>query len=372
MNWFLRMKLAHKLLLTFLSCAVLTAVVGIYALTRISMLGQIADDIYTNNLKSIQSLGEATYRMGAHNRAFARLPSMRDPQEIEDTAKRAANHWTAFEKALDEYRKTELTESEAALNKVLDSEETKYLALNDKVRELAAAGKRDDAAALSNGDTRASFDVMQKALTGIVEENAKLADAAAERADVAENDARKVMISIIVVSMVLAVALGLLVTRIITRQLGGEPDYASDVVRRVAQGDMTVKVELKKGDTTSLLASMSEMLTRLTQVIGEVRGSADALASASEQLSSSAQVLSQNASEQAASVEQTSASMEEISATVSQNTENAKITDGIASKSAKDAKEGGEAVRETVSAMKQIAQKIGIIDDIAYQTNLLA
>ncbi|MEC5400243.1 methyl-accepting chemotaxis protein [Uliginosibacterium sp. H1] len=372
MNWFLRMKLAHKLLLTFLSCAVLTAVVGVYALTRISMLGQIADDIYTTNLKSIQDLGEATYRLGAHNRAYARLPSMRDPQEIDETAKRAGNHWAAFEKAMTEYRKTDLSTTEVELNKALDDQKAKYLSLNEKVRELAVSGKRDDAAALSNGDTRAAFDVMQKALTGIVEDNAKQADEAAAQADVAENDARTVTMTIVAVAMALAIALGLLVTRIITRQLGGEPDYASDVVRRVAQGDMTVKVELKKGDTTSLLASMSDMLSRLTQVIGEVRGSADALASASEQLSSSAQVLSQNASEQAASVEQTSASMEEISATVSQNTENAKITDGIASKSAKDAKEGGEAVRETVSAMKQIAQKIGIIDDIAYQTNLLA
>jgi methyl-accepting chemotaxis protein len=89
-------------------------------------------------------------------------------------------------------------------------------------------------------------------------------------------------------------------------------------------------------------------------------------------VSAASTTLSQNSSEQAASVEETSASMEQLSATVSQNAENAEVTDSIASKSANEAGEGGEVVRETVVAMKAIAQKIGIIDDIAYQTNLLA
>ena len=82
--------------------------------------------------------------------------------------------------------------------------------------------------------------------------------------------------------------------------------------------------------------------------------------------------MSQGASEQAASVEETSASVEEMSASINQNTENAKVTDSMANKAATEADEGGKAVRETVVAMKSIAEKISIIDDIAYQTNLLA
>ncbi len=110
----------------------------------------------------------------------------------------------------------------------------------------------------------------------------------------------------------------------------------------------------------------------LTHIMRDVRGVADSLSSASAQVSATAQSLSQAASEQAAGVEETSASIEQMTASISQNTENAKVTDGMATKAAKEAAEGGEAVKSTVAAMKQIAKKIGIIDDIAYQTNLLA
>jgi methyl-accepting chemotaxis protein len=111
---------------------------------------------------------------------------------------------------------------------------------------------------------------------------------------------------------------------------------------------------------------------KLLQVVGEVNSSAESLAGASEEVSATAQSLSQAASEQAAGVEETSASLEQMTASIAQNTENAKVTDGIATQAAREAAEGGEAVKATVAAMKQIAQKIGIIDDIAYQTNLLA
>jgi hypothetical protein len=117
---------------------------------------------------------------------------------------------------------------------------------------------------------------------------------------------------------------------------------------------------------------MKNMIAKLTQVVGEVNGGAQSLASASEEVSATAQSLSQAASEQAAGVEETSASLEQMTASISQNTENARVTDGMAAQAAREAAEGGEAVKATVTAMKQIAQQIGIIDDIAYQTNLLA
>ncbi len=125
--------------------------------------------------------------------------------------------------------------------------------------------------------------------------------------------------------------------------------------------------------TVLLGVVLAVWITRsLTHIMRDVRNVADTLSSASAQVSATAQTLSQASSEQAAGVEETSASIEEMTASISQNTENAKVTDGMASKAAKEATEGGEAVKSTVAAMKQIAKKIGIIDDIAYQTNLLA
>ncbi|MDO9600557.1 MAG: MCP four helix bundle domain-containing protein, partial [Azoarcus sp.] len=145
------------------------------------------------------------------------------------------------------------------------------------------------------------------------------------------------------------------------------------VMIALSQGDLTQKIHTQyAGDFKVLQDAVNESLDKLGEIIGQVRGAADALSNASGQVSSTAQSLSQASSEQAASVEESSASVEQMTASINQNSENAKVTDGMATKSSTDAVEGGEAVRNTVEAMKNIAGKIGIIDDIAYQTNLLA
>jgi methyl-accepting chemotaxis protein len=140
-----------------------------------------------------------------------------------------------------------------------------------------------------------------------------------------------------------------------------------------AEGDLTHRIER---DYSGLFGEVKQNANataeNLTRVLGEVHASADALTGAANQVSATAQSLSQAASEQAASVEQTSATMDSMSASISQNSDNARVTDGMATKTSKEAVDGGQAVNDTVTAMKQIASKIGIVDDIAYQTNLLA
>jgi methyl-accepting chemotaxis protein len=126
------------------------------------------------------------------------------------------------------------------------------------------------------------------------------------------------------------------------------------------------------GDFTEIQESLNSMAERLQKIIHKVRQVASQMAAASEQVSATAQSLAQGSSEQAASLEETTTSIEQMSATVAQNAENADHTDTIASKAATLASEGGEAVNKTVEAMSMIAEKIGIIEDIAYQTNLLA
>jgi methyl-accepting chemotaxis protein len=146
-----------------------------------------------------------------------------------------------------------------------------------------------------------------------------------------------------------------------------------EVAMALEQGDMTRKVTREyQGAYDQVKQSLNNTVAKLSQVVAEVNSGAQALSSASEEVSATAQSLSQAASEQAAGVEETSASIEQMTSSIAQNTENARITDGMASKAAKDAQDGGEAVNATVDAMKQIAKKIGIIDDIAAQTNLLA
>ena len=145
------------------------------------------------------------------------------------------------------------------------------------------------------------------------------------------------------------------------------------VLAALSEGDLTKTIDKEyEGAFTEMKEYANNTVLKLSMIIAEVNTTADSLASAAAQVSSTAQSLSQAASEQAAGVEETSSSMEQMTASIAQNTDNAKITDGMASKAASEAVEGGEAVKATVTAMKQIAQKIGIIDDIAYQTNLLA
>ena len=147
----------------------------------------------------------------------------------------------------------------------------------------------------------------------------------------------------------------------------------AQVMGAVAQGDLTQRIT---NDYVGLFGKVKDSVNKssdnLTGVIGEVRAAADALTGAANQVSATAQSLSQASSEQAASVEETTAQIDVMSASITQNSDNAKVTDGMATKTTKEASEGGVAVSLTVVAMKQIASKIGIIDDIAYQTNLLA
>ncbi len=145
------------------------------------------------------------------------------------------------------------------------------------------------------------------------------------------------------------------------------------LLQAFAEGKLTQRIAREyAGLFGQVKDSANTTAENLTRVLGEVRAAADALTGAANQVSATAQSLSQAASEQAASVEQTTATMDTMSASISQNSDNAQVTKGMASKTSKEAVDGGVAVNETILAMKQIASKIGIVDDIAYQTNLLA
>jgi methyl-accepting chemotaxis protein len=169
-----------------------------------------------------------------------------------------------------------------------------------------------------------------------------------------------------------------------TKELSELLNQLSDTVDTAFKDTIQVAQALEHGDLTQTVTrdyqgafdqvkqSLNNTVAKLSQVINEVNGAAANIATASEEVSSTAQSMSQATSEQAASVEETSASVEQMSASINQNTENAKVTDGMATQASSEAVQGGQAVKETVSAMKSIAGKIGIIDDIAYQTNLLA
>jgi methyl-accepting chemotaxis protein-2 (aspartate sensor receptor) len=173
----------------------------------------------------------------------------------------------------------------------------------------------------------------------------------------------------LLVILLLNVVLYLMIQRLVRRPL----QQAVATAEQIAHGDLTAHIEVLGNDEAGqLLTALQHMVGKLSDIIGQVRISAESLSSASEEVSATAQSLSQASSEQAASVEEISATIEQAAASISQNNDNSRLTDSIAAKAAQEAASGGDSVARMVTAMQEIADKIGIIDDIAYQTNLLA
>ena len=242
----------------------------------------------------------------------------------------------------------------------------------DEVATLAMRGGQKDAYALYMDQGSPANKVVRAHLQDLSDKLQDLSDAEVAHARQTYRSARTSMLLLGGLAIALATAAALVLTRSIFRQLGGEPDYAVGVLKRIAEGDLTVEVSTGRADGSSMLHAAKNMVERLQGIIGEVNQTSTALAEAAGEVNSASQQLSSSANEQAAGVEQISASMEQMTASIAQNTDNAKVTETLAAKSALEASGGGDAVRQTVEAMKQIAVRISIIDDIAYQTNLLA
>jgi methyl-accepting chemotaxis protein len=174
-------------------------------------------------------------------------------------------------------------------------------------------------------------------------------------------------------------AVVLLLNRGILRSLGGEPSYAAEIANLIASNDLTVVVKTAPDDHSSLLFSMKRMQEQLVQTIGTIKISADSIATATHQIAAGNQDLSQRTEEQAASLEETASSMEQLTSTVTQNADNASQANQLAAQAAQVAEQGGTVVSRVVETMDsinassdKIANIVGIIEGIAFQTNILA
>ncbi len=208
-------------------------------------------------------------------------------------------------------------------------------------------------------------------LENILAASAKHTQDSAEGALADERQALSMMMILSVIGLVVGILASVITAKSITKPLGEMLTAATDL--KDGEGDLTARLpDFGKNELGEVGSAFNGFIEKIQNVLLEVREAVDNIASASEQVSAAAQTLSQGSSEQAASLEETSASLEEMSSSIKQNTENARMTDSMAAKSSAEAEEGGNAVNETVSAMRDIAGKINIIEDIAYKTNLLA
>jgi methyl-accepting chemotaxis protein len=366
---FSNMKIGLRLGLGFGLVVILLVIIATLAILRLSQqndtLNLIVNDRYMKVAIITVIKSETTnIAMSMRNMLLTENPDDQRKQEelISDSRKKIQENIEKLQKVL------ALPKGKELLQNILD-DRTKYIDAQKIQIKLINDGKRDEARTMLSAVMRPLLSAYQASLNKLNDFQTELVLAAVKEAGESYNLARNIMLALTAIALALAAGIAFWVTRSIT----GPLNIAVNVSNQLAEGDLTAKIEVtSKDETGQLLAAMQNMVGKLSQIVTEVRSASDNLSSASEEVSATAQSISQATSEQAASVEETSASVEQMSASINQNTENAKVTDGMASKAAKEATEGGESVQQTVSAMKEIAKKIGIIDDIAYQTNLLA
>ncbi|MFA0997085.1 MULTISPECIES: methyl-accepting chemotaxis protein [Pseudomonas syringae group] len=369
MKWFYDLKISTKLITSFLVVLLLTAAMGVFAIIQLGQVNQAAQDIKENWMPSMRAASgmrfyAANYRLKENRHIAADAAPEKAQMEQE-----AAEARSQFETRLATYDKLIISDQDRQMFSAVSASWSAYLKVSTNLFELSRQGQETEARALLRGESKLHFDEVTSQLQKMVELNDAGATAAGDKGSQLYETARISIIVVLITALLVGLGLALFIARIISRPL----KEAATAAEQLAEGNLNAYIgHGSKDETGMVLNAMRNMVGKLAHIIGEVRNAADNLASASEEVSATAQSMSQATSEQAASVEETSASVEQMSASINQNTENAKVTDGMASKAAKEATDGGESVQQTVVAMKKIAQRISIIDDIAYQTNLLA
>jgi methyl-accepting chemotaxis protein len=366
---FSNLKVGQRLALGFGLALLLLAMIATVAVVQLTAihadLQAITDDSYP----------EATIAYDIQTRVIENTRVMRNLILLTDKDQLAANkviydanvevdnaHFVELEKRVNDPRAKDILDK---LRSVIKT----YREHAHEVIDAAMAGRKQEAIQALFGEKHSAYSALTDTIKELVAIEDKLVKEHAQKAAARYELGRNIVVALSIAAFLLVMGIAFAITRAITRPI----HRALDVANRLAEGDMTVPIEsTSKDEVGLLLRAMSDMVGKLSQVIGEVRSATDNISSASEEVSATAQSLSQGAVTQSSGVEQTSASIEQMTASIGQNTENAKVTNQMATKASMEAADGGEVVGKTAEAMQQIAMRISIIDDIAYQTNLLA
>jgi len=379
---FKRMTVGTRLFLGFLTLSLLGATVAAIGILNMSRLNDRAHDMYQKELLGISYVKEANINLVLIGRAMRTVLLASSEDQRRKAVATIATARQDMKANLDKARPMFYSEQGKRAFDAVENGVREYDSLVDE------AARRAQAEALQ--ESRAAVDYLlvtvtpkANAIDARMNELGKLkegyaASAADQAADLYQTS-RATMLLLVLGSVAAGVALGSLITRSLTRQLGGEPAYAADIAGRIAAGDLTVEVALRKGDSGSMLAAMKTMRDSLAQIVGQVRSGTEAIASASGQIAVGNMDLSSRTEEQASSLEETASSMEELTSTVQQNADNARQANALAATASAVAERGGMVVSQVVDTMasinassNKIVDIISVIDGIAFQTNILA
>jgi methyl-accepting chemotaxis protein len=379
---FNQMKVGTRLIAGFLSLAVLGAVVALIGIFNMARMNDSAQSLYQKELLGISYVKEANINLIYVGRGLRNVLLAANEKDRQAAVSNIEASRARLKDNLEKARPLFYSEKGKRMLGELDERMREYEGL------VAEATKRALADPLQENRTAVDFvfttlapkanwiDERMTELTRVKEQNAETAVADATEL---YRSSRAMMLVLVLGSAAAGLGLGVVLTRGLTRQLGGEPAYAGAIASRIAAGDLTVAVDLRQGDSNSMLFAMKTMRDSLAAIVGQVRAGTDTIASASSQIASGNLDLSSRTEEQASSLEETASSMEELTSTVKQNADNARQANQLASSASEVAERGGTVVSQVVDTMasindssKKIADIIGVIDGIAFQTNILA
>ena len=382
MNFFVNARMGTRLIVGFGFVALLSVVVGGIGWFNMNQLNDANKTLYQQDLLGLSHTKEANIDLiyvsrAIRNAMLASTEAQRTLALTDVTTKLAA-----VKSNLDKARPAYHSDQGRATLAKIDARWASYQKVLDATLALIVAeplGQPRASVAMLFSAYRGEVQVIDDLMTEATEIKVANAHAANLANQATFEFSTWVMVGSVVAALSLGVLLGRLMAGSVTRQLGGEPAYAIEVVNRIAEGDLATAILTRPGDQVSILATLRRMQGRLAEVVSQVRASSESIATGSAQIATGNADLSQRTEEQAANLQQTAASMEQLSSTVKSNADTARLATQLASSASAVAAQGGVVVGQVVGTMeaitassKRIVDIIGVIDGIAFQTNILA
>jgi len=366
---------------TLLLLVLLIAGVGLFGLSSVrERLREIAE---VNNVQG-RLAAEMLESVMDRSIAVRNIVLMPDPQAVRTESDRIARQDKIYAAAYTELgrmfvQSTSTVQKERDLYARLKTEEAATTPLIARVMTLGASNKGADAMKMLIEEVRPKQTMWLTSLRELVNVETQLNRDAAQAAGEDYDRTLTITLSAVALALLFGALAAFFITRSILRQLGGEPHTAQVSAREIAHGNLTVRMHVARGDSSSLMASLETMRRQLSNVVSGIQSSAESISSASGQIAQGNVDLSQRTEEQAASLEETAASIEQLTSAVKQNTESALQGSKLAASASETASAGGQVMGRVVTTMEDIktssarvADIISVIESIAFQTNILA
>lgn len=382
MEWFKTLKVGTKLIAGFLLVSIIGGIIGIQGILKSAQINDLAKVMYERETVGLRHVAEANIQLIAANRSIQNAILSHTTEERDSNLRALNERMTRIYKELATAENTFVTEQGQNLLKNTRQAVQAFEAGTKKVAQLLQAESVNERRASTDllfTEVRPLANKADDLMTELVERKRSNADRLSSETDAIYAGIRMLLISLTLGGMVTGVAIGVLLTRWLTQQLGGEPVDVANAASAIAAGDLSTPIDNSRARPGSVVDAMQHMQASLRNVVQSVRSSSDSIATGANQIAMGNADLSQRTEEQASNLEETAASMEELSSTVRNNSDTAKQAAQLAQSASGVATKGGEVVQQVVHMMEEInasSQKIseiiGVIDGIAFQTNILA